>query len=251
MKHKKLGVFALGVGVALSSGLVASAAPDSSGYERNTTGQGTGSVEVKTETHATAKLPLLNADGTTTTQVRAETGREPSTRDDSRMNEERNSDGSYKDSGEKREDGTERKENHSNMGDAHRSAVALFVQKLHALALREDGIGAQVRVIAQAQNDSNERTSTAIAKIEKRDVITSFLVGTDYKSLRELRLQLVATTAHIKELKALVETNTSTTAKAELEAEIKVLEKIQADMNALIVKNENKFSLFGWLLKTK
>jgi len=133
--------------------------------------------------------------------------------------------------------------------EAHRSTVATFVHSLLSIADRDGGIGAQVRVVAQKQNDSASTTAAAMTKIENRGKLTSFLFGTDYKSLGELRSELSTTSANITHLRDLLANATSDAIKAELTAQIQALEDIQAKIEAFIDAHESSFSLFGWFTK--
>ena len=139
--------------------------------------------------------------------------------------------------------------NRSTTAEAHMSAVAKFVQSLLAVADREGGIGVQVRAIAQAQNDTATTTASAITNIEKRGKFRTFLFGADYKSIGQLRSDLSITENNIVQLKSIIDKITSTTDKAELAAQIKVLEDAQVKMNAYIKAHEDIFSLFGWFNK--
>jgi len=130
--------------------------------------------------------------------------------------------------------------------EAHRSSVATFVQSLLKVADRERGIGAQVRVIAKAQSDSASTSAEAIAKVEKRSALQTFLFGSDYRNLGVLRSEIATTTNNIRQLKDLLDKATSVADKAELSAQIQVLEDSQAKLEAYVEAQENVFSFFGW-----
>jgi hypothetical protein len=135
------------------------------------------------------------------------------------------------------------------MSASHRSVVALFVQNLLKIADRKGDIGAQVRVVAQAQSDENDTTTTAIAHVEGRGGFKTFLIGSDYKNLGALRSEMVKTNTQIDQLRALSAKTTNTTDKVALDAQIKVLVAEQAKLQAFVTAHENKFSLFGWAVK--
>jgi len=143
----------------------------------------------------------------------------------------------------------EQKDEHSDAGDAHRSTVSAFVKGLHKISDRGDGIGAQVRLIAQAQNDSQKETADALVKVEKRNKIKTFFLGTDYKSIGTLRSKMVITANQIKQLQELADKTTNAADKAEISAQIKVLEQEQIKINAFIKAHSGKFSLFGWMFR--
>ncbi len=129
----------------------------------------------------------------------------------------------------------------------HRSTVANFVQTLlKAASSTEGGIGQQVRVIAQQQNDSDATTTKAIEIIQSRSKIKTFLIGSDYKNLGVLRSEIVKTRNRIDQLNRTIQSATDT---AEIQAQIQTLEQEQTKIESLIKAQEGKFSLFGWLLK--
>jgi len=133
--------------------------------------------------------------------------------------------------------------------ESHQSAVANFVQSLLAVADREGGIGQQVKVVAQQQNDSKEKVVESIDKVEKRSKIKTFFFGSDFKNLGDLRSQMVQTRNQIAQLTRLVDKAENDQDKTELQSQIQVLNKEQASIENFITQNENKFSLFGWAIK--
>jgi hypothetical protein len=139
----------------------------------------------------------------------------------------------------------------SSMGDSHRSTVATFVQSMLEVSDRERGIGAQVKVIAQAQNDSEKETTDTIVKIENRSGLKTFLFGSDYKNIGILRSSMVTTANQLAELKKLSDKAVTSADKAEIKVEIQAMEDMQVKINAFISAHENEFSLFGWMLKGK
>lgn len=135
-------------------------------------------------------------------------------------------------------------------GASHRSAVATFVQNLLNVANREQGgIGDQVRAVAQAQNDVVGADATAIDKIQNRNAVKTFFIGTDYKNLGILRSNMVKTRNQIDQLNALLDKTTSADTKATLTAQIQALTLEQQKINDFVNANESKFSLFGWFVK--
>ena len=131
----------------------------------------------------------------------------------------------------------------------HKSVVATFVQSLLAVADREGGIGQQVKVIAQQQNDAKDKTADEITTVESRGKLKTFFLGTDYKNTGALRSQMVQTRNQIDQLKRLADKAENPQDKAELLTQIQVLEQQQEGINSFITQNESKFSLFGWAVK--
>jgi len=135
-------------------------------------------------------------------------------------------------------------------GAEHRSTVATFVQTLLDVADREQGgIGEEVKVIAQAQNDTKDKVADGIDKINNRSKIKTFLIGTDYKTIGQLRSEMVKTRNQIDQLKRLLDKTTSEENKTALQGQIQTLEQEQQKIEDFLKANESKFSLFGWFVK--
>ena len=133
--------------------------------------------------------------------------------------------------------------------ELHRSAVANFVQSLLSVADREGGIGQEVKVIAQQQNDMKDRAADLIYAVENRNKVKTFFIGTSYRNVGELRSQMVQTRNQVEQLKRLMEKASEEQDKTELQNQIQTMEQEQAKINDFITQNENKFSLFGWAVK--
>jgi hypothetical protein len=131
--------------------------------------------------------------------------------------------------------------------ETEQSEMANFVKALLSAADREKGIGAQVRVFAKEQQDSNEASAQAMAQVESRSKIKTFFFGSDYKNLGTLRSEMVKTKARIEALTALANKATNASVKASLMAQIDVLKNQQLKIEQFISLHEKNFSLFGWL----
>ena len=137
----------------------------------------------------------------------------------------------------------------SSMGEQHRSEVAKVVQGLVKVANKDSNIGEEVRVVAQQEKDSGDKVKEKMNTVEKRNGLKTFLIGSDYKNLGALRSELVTTQNNLDRLNAALEKTTSSTTKAELQAQIDKLSTILTNAKNFIKSEEGKFSLFGWLLK--
>ena len=135
-------------------------------------------------------------------------------------------------------------------GAEHRSTVAKFVQNLLDIADREQGgIGEQVRAVAREQDESNEKIAEAIDEIQNRSKLKTFLIGTDYKNIGQLRSEMVKTRNQIEQLERLLDETTSEENKTALQEQIQTLEQEQQKIEDFLKANESKFSLFGWFVK--
>jgi len=134
-------------------------------------------------------------------------------------------------------------------GEQHKSTVSTFVQNLLDVANKESGIGDQVKAVATEQEQSKEKVADAIDKVKNRNTIKTFLFGTDYKNIGQLRSEMVTTDNSISKLKTLLGETTSSGNQAILQSQITSLEQEQTKINNFITTNESKFSLLGWLVK--
>lgn len=133
--------------------------------------------------------------------------------------------------------------------ESHRNTIADSIKNLLEVADNNHSIGAEVRVIAQEQSDSNEKVSRAIQQIQEKGKFKSFLFGTDYKNTSTLKVELEKTNTQIEQLKALSAKTTDTIDKVTLNTQVELLQSEQVTIQAFIDLHENKFSLFGWLVK--
>lgn len=133
--------------------------------------------------------------------------------------------------------------------ELHRSEVAKFVQTLLSSSTRIGGIGEQVRLIAQEQASSTEKTVMAIERVEQRSKLKTFIIGADYENLGAIRSELVTTQNRIQRLGAEAERMASSTEKNMLIQEIVALGEEQLKIETFVKDNENVFSLFGWVRK--
>lgn len=131
----------------------------------------------------------------------------------------------------------------------HRSVVSAFVHNLLDVADREGGIGAQVRLIARAQNDAVTTTTEALNRVEKRNKIKRFLIGSDYKNLGALRSEMVQTGNRLDQLNRLLVNTENAADRTELQNQIQKLETERVRIESFVKTQEGKFSLFGWLVK--
>jgi len=133
--------------------------------------------------------------------------------------------------------------------EQHRNTVTDFVQNLLQTADKDEGIGRQVRTIAQQQNQSASTTIQAMEKVQTRSKIKTFLFGSDYKNLGTLRSETVQTRNRLEQLNKVMENVQNEGDKTELQNQIQTLEQEQTKIENFIKAQESTFSLFGWLVK--
>jgi len=134
--------------------------------------------------------------------------------------------------------------------EEHKSAVADSVQSLLNVANRAgEGIGQQIKIIAEEQNQSEETMVQAMEKVQTRSQIKTFFMGTDYKNLGVLRSEMVQTQNRLQQLNTEMEKIQNQADKTELQNQIQALTQEQEKIENFIKTEEGRFSLFGWFVK--
>jgi len=128
-----------------------------------------------------------------------------------------------------------------------RSEVANAVQEMLKVADRNGGIGQEVRVIAQAQNETQEQAEKSLEKVQSRSNFAKFFIGLNNKEIKNAKEYLNQNKEQIKNLIELKNKIVNSVDKTMLEEQISVLEKAYSDIQNNLDQTKNKFSLLGWL----
>ena len=135
-------------------------------------------------------------------------------------------------------------------GNEYVDSVEAISQNLLNVAKKEKGeVSDKLKTISDEQNNSKENVANTINKIQNRSKVKTFLIGSDYKNIGQVRSEIVKTDNQIDQLNGLLEKTTNVDNKKVLEGQIQTLEEQQQKVNDVLATNENKFSLFGWFLK--
>ncbi|PIS04592.1 MAG: hypothetical protein COT81_05850 [Candidatus Buchananbacteria bacterium CG10_big_fil_rev_8_21_14_0_10_42_9] len=86
-------------------------------------------------------------------------------------------------------------------------------------------------------------------RVENRGKFKTFFFGADYKNIGAIRSELATTENHISRLTRVKEQVEDEETKTELDEQIAVLEEAKSQAESFIKENEDKFSIFGWLIK--
>jgi len=137
----------------------------------------------------------------------------------------------------------------TNNAEQTRSEVANAVQTMLQVADRSGGIGEQVRVIAQNQNQNEEKLNSSLDKIQNRNKISRFLFGSDYQEIKEAKKVLQQNREQVEQLNQLKSQIANAGDAQTLTEQIRVLEQSNNQVENSLNESENNFSLFGWLVK--
>lgn len=132
---------------------------------------------------------------------------------------------------------------------ARRSAVANAVQEMLRVAERNGGIGQQVRVIAQAQNQNQEKIEKSLEDIQSRSFLKKLLIGPDTKKIEEARKLIEENKAKLQNLIELKNQLLNSGDQKTLEEQIQLVQKANEElMNVLQLENKGS-GMFGWMFR--
>ena len=133
--------------------------------------------------------------------------------------------------------------------DEYKNEVALFVHNLKELSEIEDGIGQQVRLVAQAQNDSKDEVENNIKEIESQGDVAKFFVGPKYANINEVEAAIAENQNRIKVLSEAMNQIADLAVKQVLQDQITLLTQQNSNLQKFVAESKAGFSLFGWLFK--
>lgn len=131
--------------------------------------------------------------------------------------------------------------------DKTKSGVANAVHEMLQIAERNGGIGQQVRVIAQNQNQNQEKLQQSAEKIQERGGFMKFLVGPNYGEIKNAQSILEQNKEQIRQLNQIRTQLSNEGDQQQLEEQIKVLEQANESIASQLEQMDAGFSLFGWL----
>lgn len=137
----------------------------------------------------------------------------------------------------------------SNLSEQRRSEVANAVQTMLQIADRDGGIGNQVRIIAQNQNQNQTKLEQNVEKIQDRGGFAKFFIGADYGEIKDAKKTLEQNKEQIKQMNQIKNQLSNQGDQQQLTEQIKVLEQADQEIENLLNESESGFSLFGWLNK--
>ncbi|MDD5145105.1 MAG: hypothetical protein PHW72_03205 [Candidatus Pacebacteria bacterium] len=179
------------------------------------------------------------------TQLQVQTEEQLQSGEISGQNSQNNS--QLKDQNQNKAQGEESQSN--SLGEQRRSRVANAVQEMLQIADRNGGIGEQVRVIAQAQNQNQEKLEASIEKVQKRGGLVKLLVGPDYTEIKNAKKILEQNREQIQQLNQVQNQFSNQDDKQSLLEQIQLLEQTNSEIEETVNNSERGFSLFGWMFK--
>lgn len=129
------------------------------------------------------------------------------------------------------------------------SAVATAVEELLVSRVAQGGIGEQVREIAQAQNEAQEKITAKLNQVDSRGGLLKSLIGPDYKAIKELKQEMQQNEVRVRQLGQLALQTENEQEQMEIDATILALTDQNNALQERADEEAGSFSLFGWLFK--
>ncbi len=140
-------------------------------------------------------------------------------------------------------------ESGSAIAEQRKSQVANAVHEMLQIAERNSGIGEQVRLIAQAQNQNQEQLESSLEKVQKRNEFTKLFFGPDYGEISKAEQVLEQNREQIEQLSQLQTQLTNQADQQVLTQQIQLLEQANLEIENSLNKQKGGFSLLGWMFK--
>ena len=140
-------------------------------------------------------------------------------------------------------------EEKTSMGEQRRSQVANAVHQMLQVADRVGGIGEQVRVVAQSQQQNHEEVENELDKIKDRSGFAKFFIGPKYEEIEKAKDLIKQDKEKITKLEELKSTLTSEEDKVKVDEQISIIKGAITEVEKIIGEEQTGFSLFGWLAK--
>lgn len=144
------------------------------------------------------------------------------------------------------QDGAKNKDN-SGLGEQRRSQVANAIQAMLQIAERSGGIGQQVKVIAQNQNQNQIKLEKNIEKIQTRSGFAKFFIGPNYGEIKDAQKTLEQNREQVRQMNQVSIQLENVGDQQQLTEQIRILEQANQEIEVLIAGAQKGFSLFGWL----
>ncbi len=132
---------------------------------------------------------------------------------------------------------------------ARMSTVATAAEELIRVSNRVEnqGIGDQIRTIAQTQAKNQDKINQSIDKAEKRTGFAKFFIGDNYKELKVAKQSMQENQEKIRELKTLMDQVGTDADKFVIANQIMTLQEQNLATRDQIEETDGGFSLFGWI----
>lgn len=131
----------------------------------------------------------------------------------------------------------------------HMSNVASEVEELLSTKTEPDGIGEQVRQIAQQQKTAQQEIQVELEKVDSRDGLLKSIIGPDFQALKNMQKQMEQNQLRIQQLARLQNQLTNQGDITRVRETIQALTEQNTALTDRINLEQRSGSLLGWLFK--
>lgn len=150
---------------------------------------------------------------------------------------------------EKNQGETNQIQNQEQKAVERRSNVANAVQEMLKVADRNGGIGQQVRTIAQAQNQNQEKLEESLQKVQSRSGLAKFFVGPNYGEINSAKEILEQNREQIQQLNQIKNQLINWSDQQQLTEQVQLIEQANIAIENSLNASQKGFSLLGWLFR--
>jgi len=136
-----------------------------------------------------------------------------------------------------------------NISEQKRSMVADTVQEIIKIADRNNEVGQQIKVIAQTQNQNQEKLETGMQIIQSRSGFAKFFIGPNYGEINNANKLLEQNREQIKQLDEVKSKLVSQNDQQELIEQVQLLEQANQKIESSLSASQKGFSLLGWVFR--
>jgi hypothetical protein len=131
----------------------------------------------------------------------------------------------------------------------YKNRIAQLVHDLKEIGGIDAGIGQQVSLIAQTQNDSTAKVENSINDIKSRSELLKFLIGPKYGSISDVQTAIAENQTRIEVLSNLAGQAVDPAVKLVLQDQIRALQEQNNNLQSFVADSEKGVSLLGWLVR--
>ncbi len=139
----------------------------------------------------------------------------------------------------------------SEVARQHMSEVARVVEELILFSdrLTDRGLGEEIREVARDYSAAEDKVNRAFDKAGERGNVIKFLIGPNYKQLKEIKQEIQQNQVRIQKLQRIMAQVENEADKTELQNKISLIESQNVNLQNQLKEATSGFSLFGWLFK--
>jgi hypothetical protein len=131
----------------------------------------------------------------------------------------------------------------------HMNGVSQKVQEILENKDYQGGIGQQIRVIAQQQNEAQEQAQVQLEKLKSKNAFSRKLFGPDKNAINQINRLMDQNQVRIQQLELAKTQLANTSDQKQLEETVTLLAQQNAALENQLNLEENSPSVFGWLVK--